>query len=1049
MRHQHRWTLTKIAQRLDLIQPLVYRRRAPLNEWRYQELPDPGPTMLTAPDIDDTRWERVAPGDFWTRWQANFVLRGRFTVPATWEVDRPAALYLPLAPAPAGEFCHPEALAYIDGAPYATCDRYHEEFSVPDKWRDGREHIIALHGYAGAQVQPGTRPCLGACAVVQIDQPLRDFVATARVALGVAQGLREIDPARGHLLNALDAAFSALDLNEPLNDAFYASVPAAHAALRARIARAGAPLDVDITAIGHAHLDVAWLWTLGQTRQKAARTFHTVQRLMEQFPEYKFTQSQPQLYDYTRRDRPALFEAIKQRVAEGRWEPIGGMWVEADCNLSGPESLARQFLLGRRFFREHFGAGAESPVLWLPDDFGYAWNLPQLLKQAGLEYFFTIKIGWSQYNRLPYDSFWWQGLDGTRVLTHFSTTRELGSPYAATYNAVVTPSEVMGTWENFQQKDLAGVEHTPPLLMAYGYGDGGGGPTREMLENLREFAAFPGAPRTHPGRVVDFFRDLEAKAGPQLPTWNGELYLELHRGTYTTQSRNKRANRESEFRLHDAEFLAALAALQAGAPYPREVLNQAWELVCLNQFHDILPGSSIHAVYEESQAQYKEVLAAAERVSTEALTALARVLGGDVLVVNPSSFPRRDLACLPGGLPAGAAGLARLDGQPVLIQTTAEGCWLDAGELPPYSVTPLVSAARADPPSRLSVSPTLLENELLRIELNAAGDIVRVYDRDAQREVLPPGALANQLLLYEDRPMQWDAWDVDVFHEDTVVPAGPADSITVLEAGPLRAALEVRRRLGNSACVQRLSLAHGSRRLDFETVIDWRERHTFLKAAFPVNVLAPAATYEIQWGHVQRPTHRNTSWDWARFETCAQKWADLSEGGYGVSVLNNGKYGHAIHENVLRLSLLRAPTYPDLEADQGEHRFTYSFLPHRDGPETVTVREAYALNNPLTAHAAHGGRPPALSASLIQVSAPTVVIETVKQAEDGDGLIVRLYENGRRRGLVTLTAGFPLAGAWETNLLEENQAGLDWTECSVTLSLRPFQIMTLRLRPAR
>ena len=349
---------------------------------------------------------------------------------------------------------------------------------------------------------------------------------------------------------------------------------------------------------------MAWLWTVDQIRRKAGRSFHTVLRLMEEFPDYHFTQSQPQLYDFVRQDYPELFAAIKERVAEGRWEPIGGMWVEADCNLTGAESLARQFLLGRTFFREHFGPGAESRVLWLPDVFGYAWALPQLIKQAGLEYFFTIKIGWSQYNRMPYDTFWWQGLDGTRVLTHFSTTPEEAGGYgASTYNSDATPAQVIGTWTNFQQKEL---HHN--LLMAFGYGDGGGGPTREMLENIREMKAFPATPRLRQMDVGDLFPAIEAKAGRHLPTWNGELYLELHRGTYTTQSRNKRANRKSEFRLHDAEFLASLASvLDSHYEYPAATLRHAWELVCLNQFHDIIPGSSIGPVYVESQKQHAEV----------------------------------------------------------------------------------------------------------------------------------------------------------------------------------------------------------------------------------------------------------------------------------------------------------------------------------------------------------------------------------------------------------------------------------------------------------
>ncbi|HEY53726.1 MAG TPA: alpha-mannosidase, partial [Caldilineae bacterium] len=583
MLHSIRWTSEKITQRLRLIEPLVYRRRQPLPPFRLLQLPDPLAQPPVAPDLVDRDWTLVEPNSYWLEPQSNFVLRGSFQIPQEWDTVSPVALYLPLGEA--GDFSHPEALIYIDGVPYAACDRHHQEILLPERWRADRVQALALHGWTGGThvlrwdggvsiKARRTMPLLmGECAVVQIDQPTRDFIALARVALGIATQLFEHDPARAHLLNALDDAFKMLDTREPLGERFYASVPAAQQILQAGVEQAGPPLDVDVTAVGHAHIDVAWLWTLGQTRRKAGCTFHNVLRLMEQFPAFRFTQSQPQLYDYVRQDYPDLFQAIKERVQEGRWEPIGGMWVEADCNLSGGESLARQFLLGRRFFREHFGAGAESPVLWLPDVFGYAWNLPQLIKEAGMEYFFTIKIGWSQYNRLPYDSFWWQGLDGSRVLTHFSPTKESGSSKASTYNSDASPQQTLSTWNNFQQKDWGKPGVTPPLLMSYGYGDGGGGPTREMLENIGHMQSFPAAPRTHCGTVGDFFRQLEAEVGDRLPTWNGELYLEYHRGTYTTHARNKRANRKSEFLLHDAEFLAAMAAVFApDYDYPHEDL---------------------------------------------------------------------------------------------------------------------------------------------------------------------------------------------------------------------------------------------------------------------------------------------------------------------------------------------------------------------------------------------------------------------------------------------------------------------------------------------
>lgn len=1069
MTHTVRWTVKKIDQRLALIGPLVYRRRQQLAPFRHTALPDPSAQPLVAPDLDDSAWPEIAPQTYWGDWLTDYTLRTTFTIPSDWDAAAPVALWLPLGEA--GDFSHPESLIYLDGVSYAACDRNHQEVRLPDATCDGHPHALALHTWSGrggwGAISQPTKLFMQPCAIMQIDQPTRDFIVTARVALGVARTIGENDPARTQLLDALDAAFKLLDLREPFGDAFYASVPQAHAALKAGVAQAGPALEVDLAATGHAHIDVAWLWTLAQTRRKAGRTFHTVLRLMEQFPEYHFTQSQPQLYEYLRQDYPALLDQIKQRVAEGRWELTGDMWIEADCNLSGAESLARQFLLGRAFFREQFAGTDSSPVLWLPDVFGYAWALPQLIKLAGLEYFFTIKIGWSQYNRLPYDSFWWQGLDGTRVLTHFSPTPQVGSAYASTYNAEARAEDVIGSWTNFRQKDLNGASATPPLLMAFGYGDGGGGPTREMLENLHELADFPAAPHVRQQHVGAFFRQLEATAGAALPTWNGELYLEYHRGTYTTQARNKRANRKAEFLLHDAELVATLASLaDAHYAYPAEAFQQAWRLICLNQFHDIIPGTSINQVYVDSQQQYAEIRAVGEKARDEALAVLAQEFGGDMLVVNPTSFARNDLAFLPGELAASAQitrANAALQSQPI-----AGGTLIALGEIAPLSVVALTVEDRqpttddrnagqssvVSRPLSLSASETHLENDLLRVELNAAGDITRVFDKHNQREVLPAGALANQFQAFEDRPMSWDAWDIDIFYDDKIWLAAPAESVRVVEHGPLRATIEITRQVLNSRYTQRISLAYNSPRLDIDTTIDWRERHVLLKVAFPVDILTPVATYEIQWGNVQRPTHRNTSWDWARFETCAQKWVDLSEGGYGVSLINDCKYGHDVQGNLMRISLLRAPTDPDPEADQGQHQFSYSLLPHT-GDWAATIPQAYALNDPLIVYQSAERRTQsgergttALGTPVVAVDMPNIVIETVKRAEDGNGIIVRLYESQRRRGPVLIRAGFTLAAAQRVNLLEDELEQLVIDGDALTLALHPYEIVTLRLVPA-
>lgn len=1054
MRHEVRFTLQKIEKRLALIEPLVYRESAPMGSFRFTALQGPLDEPPVAVDIDDSSWEVIEPETYWASWLVDFTLRTSFTVPSGWK-DEEVALYLPIGDS--GDFSHPETLAYIDGEAYAACDRHHNEIMLPKKWCDGRSHVLALHGWTGLggefrPVSEKTRLFMRPCSVVVIDRTLRDFIALARVAVGTVKTLDSNNPVRAKLLNALDDAFTVLDTREPFDPGLYESAVEACRCLRDGVECAGSPLDASVTATGHSHIDVAWLWTLGQTRRKVGRTFHTALRLMEQFPDYHFTQSQPQLYDYMLTDYPGLFEAVKERIREGRWEVIGGMWVEADCNISGAESLARQFLLGRTFFRRHFGRDAESPVLWLPDVFGYSWSIPQLIKLAGLEYFFTIKIGWNQYNRLPYDSFWWQGIDGTRVVTHFSTTPETSELPAgiSTYNAKATPYQAKGTWDTFQQKEIG-----QDLLMAFGWGDGGGGPTREMLENLREMKSFPGLPKMQQRHVGAFFRELEERYGGELPVWNGELYFELHRGTYTSQARNKRMNRKCEFALHDAEFTASLASLfDASYEYPKACIDKCWELVCLNQFHDIIPGSSVNPVYAESQMQYAEVLSNADTVKWDTVERIAGHVGGDIVIVNPTSFTLRRPVFHKGDGPY-CTVLKRHDGSDAIVQRTADGCLIDAGMLPPYSVTPfMVGKGECTLETGMLCGERFLENQYLRVELNDDGDIVRVYDKKQDREVIPSGAAANQFQAFEDRPLEWDAWDVFIYYDDKIWLAEPATSFELVEKGPLRATIEIKRRILSSEYTQRISISYNSPRIDFRTFIDWRERHVLLKSAFPVDILSPQATYEIQWGNVQRPTHRNTSWDWARFETCAQKWVDLSEGDYGVSLLNDCKYGHDIHDNIMRISLLRSPTNPDPEADQGRHEFTYSMYLHDGVWNENTLREAYALNDPaiVVIGSVFDGRgddeTPSVF-SFIHADRPNIIIETVKRAEDGNGFIVRLYEAMRRRGTVTLTAGFSVGEAWKTNLLEENGEKLDVSGRTVSFDVRPFEIVNIRLVPER
>ncbi|HUN23467.1 MAG TPA: glycoside hydrolase family 38 C-terminal domain-containing protein [Anaerolineales bacterium] len=1057
--HSSRLTAPKIAHAIAWLSKLEYAQRhnlAPLEYLPNAELSH----ACQAAQTDPTAWRRLSVGEHWGALNEHFILRGNFQVPSDFDRTQPIALRFDLGDA--GDFCHPEGLLYVDEQPICAVDRFHQEILLLPAWCDGEWHSFCLAGWAGSIAQdPNRRLHMGTNQLVQIHPATRSLLNLMKAALQTAELIAESNPIKANLLNALNQCYLQLDLREPLGLNFYASATPALAQLQTALQQAGNPLPVEVIAAGHAHIDVAWLWELAQTRKKAARTFFSVLHLMAQFPQYHFSQSQPQLYQYILEDFPALFAQIQERVREGRWEVLGGMWVEADCNLSGSEALARQFLLGRSFFRQHFG-NAESPVLWLPDVFGYSASLPQLIKLAGMEYFFTIKIGWNQVNKMPYDSFWWQGLDGTRVLTHFSTTPEMpwsnNPPNAldlfnsATYNANLNAFTALGSWEKLKQKDSQRT-----LLMSYGYGDGGGGPTREMNENAQILHAFPGVPQIRQGRVIDFFRQLQRESGEQLPTWENELYLEIHRGTYTTQSRTKRANRKNEVSLHNAELLATQASqIAPGYAYPHAQLTHAWRLLCLNQFHDIIPGSSIRQVYVDSAAQHAEIAEISQQICETALDVLAQASGGDWLLVNPTAFERQDVAFWAGeDLPAMQDGW---------VQAVAGG-WLVGGfVLAPFGRVALKRAVqpnRSLPQTSLNAQAGLpaqgilpvLENDFLRVEFWADGDISRIFDKQHPREVLPPHSRANQFQAFVDRPLNWDAWDIDIFYDDQPYFAEPASQIRVVENGPLRATLEITRKILHSSYIQRVSLTYNQAQLDFVTEIDWQEKHILLKTAFPVQVLAGQASHEVQWGHVQRPTHRNTSWDWARFETAAQKWVDLSEGGYGVALLNDCKYGHDVWQNVLRLSLLRAPTFPDATADEGLHRFAYSLLPHANPPGANLVashvaKAAYCLNNPLLLHAnpkpaviAHFAAQPAW------ITAPeNWIIETVKQAEDGAGLILRLYECNRQRGSGVVKFGFAVRQVERCNLMEETLEAVAVQENSVQLALRPFEIVTLRVR---
>ncbi|MGH9056070.1 MAG: alpha-mannosidase [Acidimicrobiales bacterium] len=755
-----------------------------------------------------------------------------------------------------------------------------------------------------------------------------------------------------------------------------------------------------VTAVGHAHIDSAWLWPARETRRKCARTFANQLRLMERYPEHRFACSQAVQYQWIQDDYPAIFDQIKARVRDGRWEPVGGMWVEPDTNLPSGESLVRQLVYGKRFFAEELGV--DSAELWIPDVFGYSAALPQIARGAGVEALVTQKMSWNDTNAFPHTTFWWEGHDGSRILAHF--------PPADTYNGRFSVSDVAAGEEHHHERD-----RSDRSLYPFGFGDGGGGPTAEMIERSRRLRSLHGLPRVQIGRVGGFLDEVHREARG-LPTWVGELYLEKHRGTYTTHADVKLANRRCEEALRAAEMWSTAAGLDR-----RDHLEGAWKALLFHQFHDILPGSSIHWVYEDAAGSYAEIARAAAAVSAESRALLAgsppaQNPGGNRVAFNAASHDRREVL--------------DLDGRLAMVSVPACG-WT--------TVTPAESW-RSTP---VEVGATSMRNEHLEVRWDPDGLLVSVRDLEAAREVLSPGTRGNVFELHEDRPAEFDAWDIDRSSLDDFIELVDLESVDVVEEGGLRGAVRFVRRFGASEISQTVSLDAGSRRLELHTDVDWHERHKLLKVAFDVAVRSARATYEIQHGHIERPTTANTSWDEARFEVCGHRWADLSEPGYGVALINDCKYGYDVRGHHMRLSLLRAPGYPDPLADQGRHRFAYALLPHAgDLREGQVVEEAESFNLPMVV--VPGA--PGAQGRVVTVDRRGVSVEAVKLADRDDAVVVRICEVWGSRGPVRVSLGLPWTSVTRCDLLERHVAPVDTDGTTVHLELRPFELVSLKFR---
>lgn len=1016
----------------EQLKKLAVKQKAPITDFYYKKGFFERPQDA---DASKEAWETFQSHTMhWYGPDAHYWFRTELTVPDSME-GKPMWIRIRTQIDEWDDGKNPQFLLFVDGRVTQGIDMNHREVKLSAHAKAGQKLQLDLQAYTGTL---HSEFCLIA-DVFELDEKIEKLYYDLWVPGLAFPRMDEDDKVRKDMEFILNEAVNLLDLRDPYSEAFYRSVDSASAYLeKALYEEKAGYADVIATCIGHTHIDVAWWWTVAQTREKVARSFSTVLKLMEEYPNYKFMSSQPQLYQFLKERYPEVYEQIKERVKQGRWEPEGGMWVEADCNLTSGESLVRQFLHGKRFFREEFGVDNE--ILWLPDVFGYSGALPQIMKKSGIKYFMTTKLAWNQFNKVPNDTMLWRGIDGSEILTHLITTLGVGQPetnFFTTYNGMLHPDAIMGGWKRYQNKDM-----NNDILISYGYGDGGGGPTREMLEtSLRLEKGIKGIPKVRQEFSRTYFEELDrrVRADKRLAVWEGEFYFEYHRGTYTSMARNKRANRKSELGLMDLELFSVMA--KEKVPYPKEELDRMWKTVLLNQFHDILPGSSIKEVYEVTKAEYEQIGEQLEKLSRERIRKLTPA-GEGITLYNTTGFMRDDIVNLGT---CSAEALCDESGTLYPVQQTAEGAIAYVKGLPAKGWRTFAEKAAAEqPPIPFALDHGVLETPFYRIRVDENGLFESIFDKEFEREVIQEGKAANLFRMYEDKPMCYDNWDIDIYYTEKSWDAVEAERVEWRELGPVRATLYVERKISNSRICQEICFYADDRRIDFRTRVDWKEYQHLLKVHFPVDVHTDEATFDIQFGNLTRKTHTNTSWDKARFESCGQKWIDVSEGHYGVSLLNDCKYGHSVHDGDLALTLIKSGVDPNPAADKEEHVFTYSIYPHGETWRAAqTVKKAYFVNQPVWVQ--EGGEAGG-SFSLASVDRPNVVIETIKEAEDGDGVIVRLYESENARTKVALTFGSLVDTAEECNLMEEKEADAEVEGNRISFTIRPYEIKTFRIR---
>jgi len=928
-----------------------------------------------------------------------------------------------------------ESLVFVNGVACGAFDHWHKQLTLSTAAVPGDTYLILVETYAGHGLQntsggpqlPGTESVpepakcqckIGLCTLGIWNEQVYQLHMDVSTLYYLREQMQDTESLRLAEIDQGLRDFTTIVDMELSDDQFMETVQTGRKRLAPLLACVNGSTSPDFFAFGHAHIDTAWLWPIAECQRKCERTFANQLGLMEEYPEYQFLCSQPHQYRWIKQNNPQMYEQIKAAVKRGQWIAEGGMWIEADTNITGGESLIRQFVHGMRFFKEEFDVDSE--VMWLPDVFGYSAALPQIMAGCGSKYFSTHKIMWvyTDFDPFPYSTFAWEGMDGTRIGVHIHSD----------YTAPCDPGEVIRQWHDRRQKDGLSTR-----LYPFGWGDGGGGPTRDHLEYLRREKDLEGMPRMKMATPNAFFRDLEVRGYPDA-CYVGELYFQTHRGTYTSQAKTKLGNRKSEIALHESEMWCVAAASLSGYTVPLEAFDETWKLVLLNQFHDILPGSSIHRVHEEAEADFAKAISSADQMRESATAALTDDSDA-ITVFNSLSWPRTELVALSSSGP-----MADVDGNALPAQTIEGRAHVEV-TVPSCGWTTIRSTAEVAEVARgVTATDRCLENDLVKVDFDEFGQITSIFDKIEDRELA--SGLCNAFHMYRDIPGQWDAWDIDRSYMATPVALeGPAQ-MEVLATGPLLAQLSIDRKLHGSKMRQVVSLRRGSRRVVFHTTVDWVESHKLLKVNFPVDYRNEDALHEIQFGHVRRPTHKNRPYDADRFEVPQQRWTALTEEGRGFAVLNDCKYGVNVAANSINLTLLKSAVAPDMTADKGTQAFTYAITFWHDSfMDCDVVQQGYQLNVPVVSESGSAG-----SRSLFQVYPANVIIETVKPAEDGSGdVVIRMYESKRTATRCTLSTTLAVSEASWTDMCERKTSLASCRDGEVMFDLHPFEIKTLKL----